>query len=181
MKQFQAHEPLARLLFVSQSTHPLGHVSDIDVFRAASRHNKKMNISGVILRGETWFCQVLEGRAQHLEATWSRISVDHRHGQCRVWWQTDAPTQLFSNWHTEHWGISPQVEKIFLAMLESNHISTADKITLVRSFAQVQRARTNHRRSAVNHVRNALLDDRHIRQPIDTAQQAMREVIPQKR
>lgn len=172
MKQAFSHSTLARLLFVSQSTHPLGHASDIDVFRAASRNNNAQSISGVILRGETWFCQVLEGHGPALETTWERISTDWRHGSIQSWWQTDVPIRLFSNWHNEHWGISPQVERVFLSMIQADLISTADKITLVRAFAQLRRSGSiaAKPRSGVEHLGDARLDDRQIREAIDAAQ-----------
>lgn len=159
--------PLSRLLFVSASTHTLGHVSDIEVFRSAARHNNKNNISGVILRGETWFCQVLEGAEQDLQPTWKRIHSDARHACAQHWWETGARQRLFTNWHTEHWGVSPQIERVFLEMIRSNGILTADKIILVRAFAQVRRSHSQTTRSGVEHSRNAGLHNGHVRQTID--------------
>ena len=126
---------------MSTSTFPLGHVSDLDIFRSASRRNNDAQISGVILRGRSWFCQVLEGDGAKLEAAWSRIRTDPRHGNIRHWWQTEAPSRLFANWHSEHWGISRQVEEDVLSILHSDDVPTTDKITLVRVFAQVRRSK----------------------------------------
>lgn len=166
-----AHAPprssLSRLLFVSDSTHALGHVSDIEVFRSAARHNSKNNVSGVILRGESWFCQVLEGAEHNLRSTWDRISADPRHACAQHWWQKDARQRLFTNWHTEHWGVSPQIERLFIDMIRSDGILTADKIILVRAFAQVRRSHSLTKRSGVEHSRNAGLHNRHIGQAID--------------
>lgn len=158
---------LTRLLFVSESTHGLGHISDLEVFRSAARHNNTNNISGVILRGESWFCQVLEGAEHDIEATWERITADPRHACSQHWWQTDVQQRLFSNWHTEHWGVSPQIERVFMDMIRSDGILTADKIILVRAFAQVRRTHSQIKRSAVEHSRNTGLHDGHIRQAID--------------
>ena len=138
---------LARLLFVSASTFPLGHASDIDVFRSAARHNREDGISGVILRGEAWFCQVLEGEGSVLDRTWHRIGQDPRHASLGHWWQTEVRHKLFSNWHTEHWGVSPQIERVFMEMIRSDTIATADKVILVRAFAQVRRSHNRLRRS----------------------------------
>jgi hypothetical protein len=172
---------LARILFVSQSTHPLGHMSDADIFRSASRQNNSNDISGVILRGEHWFCQVLEGCGRALEQTWQRIRADNRHGAVRHWWVTDAPIRLFTNWRTEHWGISPQVERIFLEMIVSEDIPTADKITLVRAFALVRRASSRAKRSGFEDVGNTRFDHRQLSQPIDPFQKPVGEVITKQR
>ena len=132
---------LARLLFVSTSQHENGHPSDAAIFREASHNNRKREISGVILRGTTWFCQVLEGHGDALEGTWDSIRRDQRHSNVRHWWQTDAPNRLFLHWHTEHWSVSEKIERVFLDILQSDAIPITDKITLVRAFAQVLRAR----------------------------------------
>ena len=165
----QAPTPMSvsRLLFVSEATHALGHISDLEVFRSAARHNKENNISGVILRGEAWFCQVLEGAYPDVSATWNRINSDHRHASVHHWWQTDAHQRLFTNWQTEHWGVSPQIEQFFLEMIRSDGILTADKIILVRAFAQVRRTHSQIRNSAIEHSRNAGFHDRHVGKPVD--------------
>lgn len=167
--QAQAPDSLARLLFVSQSTHPLGHASDIDVFRSALDMNERHGICGVILRGERWFCQVLEGCGPRVEETLARIRVDHRHGMRRIWWQTDAPTRMFSDWHTEHWGVSPQIESVFLDMLLADDVPLTDKITLVRAFATMQRARARLRQSGAYYTGNVGLHRGKVRKPVDTA------------
>ena len=167
MEQVIAQSTLARLLFVSHSTHPLGHVSDLEVFRSATRHNNANGISGVILRGETWFCQVLEGDQKALTHTWQRICVDPRHANHGHWWQTDIRRRMFSNWHTEHWGVSPQIEQVFVDMIQSPTISTEDKIILVRAFAQVRRARSQQLRSAGQDSADARLDNGHLSKAID--------------
>ena len=159
--------PLSHLLFVSTSTYPLGHVSDLEIFRSAARHNTTNNITGVILRGETWFCQVLEGQKPQLEATWNRINQDARHVCLTHWWQQGSSQKLFGNWHTEHWGVSPQIEKLFVDMMRSDRIMTPDKIILVRAFAQVRRTHSAKQRSGVKNPCDARFDSSHLSQAIN--------------
>lgn len=141
---------LSRLLFVSQSTHPLGHISDLDIMRAASRHNKFAGISGVFLRSETWFCQVLEGRLATLEHVWSKIKSDPRHSSISVWWEVQATQRLFRNWHTEHWGVSPQLQDMLHEMLRSEDVEPVDKVTFIRAFAHVRRLKNRREKSGIN-------------------------------
>ncbi len=172
---------LARLLFVSASTYPLGHASDIDVFRTAAQRNRETRICGVILRGEAWFCQVLEGDRTAIDHTWQRICQDTRHAPLGHWWQTDLQQKLFANWHTEHWGVSPQIERIFMEMIRSDRIAIGDKIILVRAFAQVRRSQARLQPSGAEHLADARLDHGQVRKTIDRVQQAMGKVIPEQR
>ena len=181
MQQAPNQAALARLLFVSRSTYPLGHVSDIEVFRTSIRRNRIDSISGVILRGETWFCQVLEGPGPILDRTFARIAVDPRHGAIRRWWQTYAPTQLFAGWETEHWGLSPQIERFFVDMIQSDHIASADKVILVRSFATMRRSAILSGALCIENGRDAALDLAQVGKPVHALQQTMRKIVAQQR
>lgn len=138
---------LCRLLFVSHSTHSLGHISDLDIMRSASQHNKAANVSGVFLRSENWFCQVLEGEVTTLERLWKRIKCDPRHSDISVWWEIRVSERFFRNWHTEHWGVSPQLQDLLHEMLRSNDVEPLDKVTFIRAFAHVRRLK-NRRKSS---------------------------------
>lgn len=132
---------LSHLLFVSHSTYPLGHVSDMDIMRVAARNNKAAGISGILLRGETWFSQVLEGPASALAAAWESISIDPRHSHIRYWQLDDLEGRAFAGWHTEQWGVSPQIQAVLHDMLQSPDVSPEDKISFLRAFGTLRRMR----------------------------------------
>lgn len=67
------------------------------VGRARAR-NRSLNVTGMLLYEKGSFLQTLEGSPTQLDALWSSIKRDTRHGHIEVLSEHIAPARLFSNW-----------------------------------------------------------------------------------
>jgi hypothetical protein len=64
----------------------------------ASRKNHEDNITGALLYSGGYFCQILEGDPDTLEATFDRIQSDPRHTACRLVFFEPVDQRDFNGW-----------------------------------------------------------------------------------
>ncbi|THH34478.1 BLUF domain-containing protein [Aliishimia ponticola] len=131
-----ANVMISKVLFTSRSTHNLGHVSDLEIFRTAAERNRKANITGLLLRGETWYAQVLEGVLSDLETLMARILQDRRHAQIQHWYARPRNDRIFTNWHAEHWGVPPADQDALFEKLASNRLHVDQKIEVMKLYGR---------------------------------------------
>jgi len=91
---------------------------------------------------------VLEGPASALEAAWAQIAIDPRHSHLRYWQLDNLEGRAFAGWHTEHWGVSPQIQAVLHDMLQSPDVSPEDKISFLRAFGTLRRMKLGDREAA---------------------------------
>lgn len=89
---------LAEVLYVSQSVFRRGHLSDLDILDTAQRVNHQMDLTGCLIRGETWFAQSIEGPRDALQTVFSKIEADKRHLQISHWWGNELGHRRFPEW-----------------------------------------------------------------------------------
>jgi len=86
------------LIYLSQPINPFGHISDIDILRAAEARNAALDVTGILLRGPRFFCQALEGTAEQVHHLMDMIRKDPRHSDIREFGAVDVPERRFSGW-----------------------------------------------------------------------------------
>jgi hypothetical protein len=92
---------LTRLIYSSQATLH-GHNLDDEVRRiliASMNNNRRVDVTGLLLNHAGWFMQVLEGPAEGVRETYSRVSKDPRHTNLRLIEVGRAETRLFRDWN----------------------------------------------------------------------------------
>lgn len=87
-----------QLSYRSRSIYPRGHLSDLDILRVAIEVNRRLDITGYLIRESGQFAQVLEGCEDKVRDLFHKISRDPRHDDVQVLGSGQVPTRLFSGW-----------------------------------------------------------------------------------
>jgi hypothetical protein len=87
-----------RIIYCSQATHDLSPDELVALLEQARLHNDHAGLSGMLLYCSQSFLQVLEGDAQALESTYSRILADPRHTNLRLLLDAEVLSPLFPDW-----------------------------------------------------------------------------------
>lgn len=112
---------LARLSFISRRS-AANDVKSFDeeldtITEQSRRNNKALNLTGALLFSKGYFCQVLEGEREAVEAMFETIQMDNRHSDvfvlefeptqfrrftdwARTFVDTDRQQPLFPGWST---------------------------------------------------------------------------------
>ena len=69
-----------------------------EMLKEANERNKQSGVTGMLLYQDGQFMQVLEGEAEAVTATFSRISLDPRHHGIMVLIKGAVQQRRFSNW-----------------------------------------------------------------------------------
>lgn len=72
-----------RLLYISRATFPIGHQSDLGILQTAVANNTRHGVTGMLLRLEQYFVQVIEGAETTVQPLFEVISKDPRHHSVR--------------------------------------------------------------------------------------------------
>jgi len=87
-----------RLLYISRAAFPIGHQSDLDILETAVANNARHGITGMLLRLDHRFVQVLEGAEATVKPLFENISKDPRHQSVRFIGQWQAEKRMFGDW-----------------------------------------------------------------------------------
>ena len=87
-----------RLLYISRATFPIGHQSDLDILQSAVVNNARHEITGMLLRMEQHFVQVIEGAEATVQPLFEVISKDPRHHSVRFIGKWQDETRMFGDW-----------------------------------------------------------------------------------
>ena len=68
------------------------------ILESAVRHNRKDDITGMLLYSGGNFLQVLEGGEANVHSTFERICLDPRHKNIMVLTEEEVPERQFANW-----------------------------------------------------------------------------------
>ncbi|MBO0903195.1 BLUF domain-containing protein [Jiella sonneratiae] len=68
------------------------------------RNNRSCGLSGILLKVDDTFIQLVEGEQRAIEATFERICVDERHSDLVLIDMITAETRLFPEWSMAHVG-----------------------------------------------------------------------------
>lgn len=87
-----------QIIYTSISTHPRGHVSDLDILKIAQSVNKDLNVTGFLLRAPNHFVQILEGDPNNVNLIMSRIRKDPNHTSTDEISHRRPTPRAFQNW-----------------------------------------------------------------------------------
>jgi hypothetical protein len=92
---------ILRLLYVSRiaakAAGPLPSTME-DILVESHGRNASLNVTGFLWSDGVYFCQVLEGSPEAVEAVYASIAQDDRHRDLRVRLQEAAPDRRFARW-----------------------------------------------------------------------------------
>ena len=71
--------PLFRLVYVSTIASALSDVELLALVGSSQMRNRRLDVTGVLVRGEAHFAQMLEGRRVAIEAVMDRVARDRHH------------------------------------------------------------------------------------------------------
>ncbi|MCT4556542.1 MAG: BLUF domain-containing protein [Pelagimonas sp.] len=87
-----------QILYTSISTHPRGHVSDLDILKKAQSANRELGLTGFLLRAPNRFIQILEGDYDHVTRIMSRIRKDPNHTITQEMSHLGPSPRMFQDW-----------------------------------------------------------------------------------
>ena len=89
---------LFRMAYVSNATKLFSSAELREMLKEANERNKQSGITGMLLYKDGQFMQVLEGEAEAVTATFSRISKDPRHHGIMVLVKGAVQERRFEKW-----------------------------------------------------------------------------------
>lgn len=91
-------EPIGCLTYQSRAASPPSEEELAELVEDARARNKSVNVTGMLLYEDGRFLQTLEGPLEGLEAIWTSIQKDKRHGDIEVLTEHLVHSRLFSDW-----------------------------------------------------------------------------------
>ena len=88
----------------------------------AGRNNKKNDITGVLIFGNDYFLQYIEGTSEALNTLYSKVINDPRHEDVRLLDYSAIPERLFEKW----------AMKLF--MLTEENLKIAENLTQTKDY-----------------------------------------------
>ena len=89
---------LARLIYASRATNPMGAGDMAALLDAASEFNRGIGITGMLAFDQASFLQVLEGGAQSVNSLYNRIARDPRHRHLTLLAYGEVVEREFADW-----------------------------------------------------------------------------------
>jgi hypothetical protein len=87
-----------RVIYCSQASHDLSPDELVRLLEKARSSNESTGLSGMLIYCGQSFLQMLEGEADALEATYTRITADDRHMNLRLLMNAEVTARLFPDW-----------------------------------------------------------------------------------
>jgi hypothetical protein len=89
---------MRRIIYCSQATHDFSPEELVELLELSRVRNEAVGLSGMLLYSSQSFLQLLEGDADALAATYTRIHADGRHMNLRLLMDAEVATPLFPDW-----------------------------------------------------------------------------------
>ena len=107
---------LFRIVYVSEAAGSVGSglMPLIDIIGVSEQNNRRDHLTGVLMRHDGQFLQVLEGARADLNRVMARVSQDRRHDNLRMLSDQPISERLFPDWAMARLETTPDV-KAFLA------------------------------------------------------------------
>lgn len=93
---------LIQLIYASECAAELSLDVVRQITESASAFNASLGVTGVLLCGEGFFLQVLEGSAEYVNRIYHRITRDERHTGLRLISYAEVPERSFASWNMRH-------------------------------------------------------------------------------
>lgn len=106
-----------RIVYQSEATTALNDAELRSIAMFAALNNKAENISGLLLHHEGQIMQVLEGKAEAVQALYQRIKADKRHINVKTLVDSPCQAAIFKTWSMGYRPVnSPGKIDIFFAL-----------------------------------------------------------------
>jgi len=111
---------IVRLTYVSRHDYDCDGHGFNPVFTAieqvAVATNATLDITGFLICARSWFAQVIEGPAAHIDRLYAAIARDPRHHDIRLVEREPADRRLFPDWHMAIGIASPAAVMVFATL-----------------------------------------------------------------
>ncbi|PZT98569.1 MAG: blue light sensor protein [Brevundimonas sp.] len=126
---------LFRVVYVSEAAGPAasGLMPLVDIIGVSDRNNRRDQLTGVLMRHDGRFLQVLEGARVDLDRTLARVRADGRHSGLRIVDDRAVAARMFPDWAMARVEATPGIAH-FLA---SDFEGTDGEAALDRLLAEI--------------------------------------------
>ncbi|GAW41967.1 Sensors of blue-light using FAD [Brevundimonas sp. SH203] len=106
--------PLFRIVYVSRAagTAASGLMPLVDIIGVSDQNNRRDQLTGVLLRHDGRFFQVLEGARVDLDRTLARVRSDGRHADMKVLSDHAVEARMFPDWAMAQVEATPDVVRL---------------------------------------------------------------------
>ncbi|WP_292020931.1 MULTISPECIES: BLUF domain-containing protein [unclassified Brevundimonas] len=114
--------PLFRIVYVSEAAGPAasGLMPLVDIIGVSDRNNRRDQLTGVLMRHEGRFLQVLEGARVDLDRTLARVRSDGRHTNLAVLSDRRVEARMFPDWAMARVEATPDVARLLSADIDQD-------------------------------------------------------------
>lgn len=124
---------LFRIVYLSEATGSVGSglMPLIDIIGVSEQNNRRDHLTGVLMRHDGRFLQILEGARADLNRVMARVSKDRRHDNLCILSDQPISERLFPAWAMGRLEATPEVEA-FLAtdMTQADVPAEVDRLLL---------------------------------------------------
>lgn len=106
-----------RLIYASRSDPTLDGSEVYSLLATSKRNNKEHALTGVLLYGQGYFLQVLEGDRDEVNRLFQRIVEDQRHHDVRIIEAVNTGGREFSEWSMEIIGWPDELDSTMMKIL----------------------------------------------------------------
>jgi hypothetical protein len=86
-------------LYISEASEYFRLDDDLDdILESSNKNNSKENITGILIKNDKFFIQLLEGKKSSVEKIYSKISKDDRHRSLRILMDYNSDERIFPEW-----------------------------------------------------------------------------------
>ncbi|TVQ80005.1 MAG: BLUF domain-containing protein [Bradymonadales bacterium] len=87
------------ILYTSLAKSDLSEADLKSILEEARSTNQKLEITGILLKRNGYFIQLLEGPVSHVKKVYAKIIADKRHSNIQLLLESAAPQRIFPGWH----------------------------------------------------------------------------------
>ena len=118
---------LFRIVYVSEAAGPAasGLMPLVDIIGVSDRNNRRDQLTGVLMRHEGRFLQVLEGARVDLDRTLTRVRSDGRHTNLAVLSDRRVEARMFPDWAMARVEATPDVARFLSADTDEDDMEDA--------------------------------------------------------
>lgn len=103
---------LSRLFYASTATEQYSPMEVGNILEACRKNNTDLDVTGMLFFGNGYFLQCLEGSRAHINITYQRIAMDHRHKNIQLLEFKEIGSRYFENWTMKYIRSATVIDKI---------------------------------------------------------------------
>lgn len=133
---------LFRVLYVSDAVGEAkaGLLPLIDILGVASRNNRRDHLTGVLMRHDGRFFQVLEGERHDIDRLMVKLRQDRRHQNIRILADRQVDERLMPDWPMAQAEVLAQHESAMARLASAEHLDSALAVEIETIMAATYRA-----------------------------------------